>query len=223
MMKRLTPIIMLLAFVLLGCGSVKPEETENYHYGYDVGYDAGYNDGLRDATSDSINYVRETYVIDDVYDPEEMISFLKDRGYMILDNSTIYTSRSYVYGDKGYLCSENDIKTIGYINGYYHFKSDLSKKYITSDKLDMKLSALYNAGILEGYRAVQNNSSAPSYGSQTSSEPQKYTYVGNKNTKKFHYSYCSSVSDMKESNKVFNNSRFYFTNRDYEPCKICKP
>lgn len=28
-------------------------------------------------------------------------------------------------------------------------------------------------------------------------------YVGNRNTKKFHYAECSSVSDMKDNNKVF--------------------
>jgi DNA-entry nuclease len=50
------------------------------------------------------------------------------------------------------------------------------------------------------------------------------TYVGNKNSKKFHYPNCSSVSDMKDSNKVY----FYGTRDEpvtdgYTPCKRCKP
>lgn len=170
-MKRLTPIIMLLAFVLLGCGSIKPEETENYQYGYDVGYDkgyqTGYDKGYDDAQSVSGDYVKNNYSIDEVYESSEILDYVKGT-YDIFD---IY--------------SEDDIFDALYENGY-----------IIDDSNDINTS---------------------------STEAKKYTYVGNKNTKKFHYSYCSSVSDMKESNKVFNNSRFYFTNRDYEPCKICKP
>ena len=51
-----------------------------------------------------------------------------------------------------------------------------------------------------------------------------YEYIGNANTGKFHYPYCSSVSRMKASNK-----RFYTCTRDemiakgYEPCQRCNP
>ena len=50
------------------------------------------------------------------------------------------------------------------------------------------------------------------------------TYIGNRNSKKFHYPDCSSVSDMKDSNKVY----FYGTRDEpaadgYTPCKRCKP
>ena len=48
------------------------------------------------------------------------------------------------------------------------------------------------------------------------------SYIGNKNTKKFHKSTCSSINDIKESNKVFE-SREYFIEHDYQPCKKCKP
>lgn len=50
------------------------------------------------------------------------------------------------------------------------------------------------------------------------------TYVGNANSKKFHYPNCSSVSDMKEYNKVFFTcSREEVLAQGYEPCKRCKP
>lgn len=49
------------------------------------------------------------------------------------------------------------------------------------------------------------------------------TYIGNKNTKKFHYSWCSSVDDMKEKNKVSLSSREAAISKGYVPCKRCDP
>lgn len=52
----------------------------------------------------------------------------------------------------------------------------------------------------------------------------EYDYVANKNTKKFHLPECSSVSDMKESNKwFFHGDRQTLIDQGYEPCKRCHP
>ncbi len=52
----------------------------------------------------------------------------------------------------------------------------------------------------------------------------KVTYVANTNTKKFHIPGCSSVTDMKESNKrYFTGNREELIEQGYEPCKRCKP
>ena len=48
-------------------------------------------------------------------------------------------------------------------------------------------------------------------------------YIGNKNTKKFHETYCSSVDDMKDSNKVYLSSRDAAISKGYVPCKRCDP
>ena len=49
-------------------------------------------------------------------------------------------------------------------------------------------------------------------------------YIGNKNTKKFHYSWCSSVTQMKESNKYYyTGTRQGMISKGYEPCKRCDP
>lgn len=48
-------------------------------------------------------------------------------------------------------------------------------------------------------------------------------YIGNKNTKKFHYPSCSSVSDMKDKNKVALSSRDEAIAEGYVPCKRCNP
>ena len=60
--------------------------------------------------------------------------------------------------------------------------------------------------------------STPSTNSQTSS------YIGNKNTKKFHYPYCHSVKQMKEKNKKYLNcTRDEAISQGYVPCKNCNP
>lgn len=49
-------------------------------------------------------------------------------------------------------------------------------------------------------------------------------YIGNKNTKKFHYPYCSSVNQMKESNKFYyTGTRDEMISMGYDPCKRCNP
>lgn len=49
------------------------------------------------------------------------------------------------------------------------------------------------------------------------------SYIGNANTGKFHRASCSSVDSMNESNKVYGDTRAYFTDNGYVPCKRCNP
>lgn len=50
------------------------------------------------------------------------------------------------------------------------------------------------------------------------------TYVLNTNSKKFHYPDCSSVLDMKQSNKVYTTkTREEIVKDGYSPCGKCKP
>lgn len=55
------------------------------------------------------------------------------------------------------------------------------------------------------------------------SDPVTYQYVGNKNSKVFHKSTCSSVDRMKESNKVKFGSASAALQAGYTPCKVCNP
>jgi len=48
-------------------------------------------------------------------------------------------------------------------------------------------------------------------------------YIGNRNTKKFHYPSCSSVGDMNPANKVPLASRQQAIAGGYVPCKRCNP
>lgn len=49
-------------------------------------------------------------------------------------------------------------------------------------------------------------------------------YVGNKNSKKFHYAWCNSVDKMKESNKYYyTGTSEEMVAKGYEPCGNCNP
>lgn len=49
-------------------------------------------------------------------------------------------------------------------------------------------------------------------------------YILNVNTEKFHYPYCSSVKDMKETNKqAYIGERADVIEQGYIPCKRCNP
>ncbi|MBO2517603.1 MAG: hypothetical protein CW338_10115, partial [Clostridiales bacterium] len=48
-------------------------------------------------------------------------------------------------------------------------------------------------------------------------------YVGNKNSKKFHYPSCDSVREMKEANRVPFFSRDEAVSFGYTPCSRCQP
>lgn len=48
-------------------------------------------------------------------------------------------------------------------------------------------------------------------------------YVGNANTKRFHYANCRSVNEMKPENRVPINSREEAVSKGYVPCKRCNP
>lgn len=46
---------------------------------------------------------------------------------------------------------------------------------------------------------------------------------GNKNSKVFHFSFCSSVKNMKSENKITFSSREDFISNGYKPCSRCTP
>ena len=48
-------------------------------------------------------------------------------------------------------------------------------------------------------------------------------YIGNRNSKTFHYSYCTGAGDIKEKNKVQFLTRKEAIKQGYTPCQMCKP
>ena len=60
--------------------------------------------------------------------------------------------------------------------------------------------------------------------SESTSQSTSSTYILNTNSKKFHVPTCSSVGQMKESNKQeYTGSRDDIIAQGYEPCKRCNP
>lgn len=61
-------------------------------------------------------------------------------------------------------------------------------------------------------------------GTMQEDAPKAATYVLNKNSMKFHYPDCTSVSQMKEANKIYyEGSREEITGMGYSPCSQCNP
>jgi len=60
-------------------------------------------------------------------------------------------------------------------------------------------------------------------GSNVQSSAGSGAYVGNANTRVFHYSSCSYVNRMKEGNKVYFSTRDEAIAAGYRPCKVCNP
>ena len=73
--------------------------------------------------------------------------------------------------------------------------------------------------------APYGSSAAVSQKSETSSNTGNATsYIGNKNSKKFHYPYCHSVDQMSEKNKVYMTcTRSQAISNGYSPCGNCNP
>jgi len=72
-----------------------------------------------------------------------------------------------------------------------------------------------------GVSADQSVSSDPLDAS--ASDENEIIYVLNKNSKKFHFDYCTSVSTMAEHNKIISYNRDDVIAQGYKPCKRCNP
>ncbi len=58
----------------------------------------------------------------------------------------------------------------------------------------------------------------------TQQTKQTHDHIINKNTKKFHYSNCKSVKQMKEKNKwYYNGTRQSVLDMGYSSCQNCNP
>lgn len=78
-------------------------------------------------------------------------------------------------------------------------------------------------GIIIDY-ATGESSPDESWSESENRKEQKYDYVLNINTKKFHYPSCDSVRDMKEENKdYFSGDRKTLIKNGYSPCGRCNP
>lgn len=107
---------------------------------------------------------------------------------------------------------EDDGDGICYNVYCYNVQPGIKIDYATGDSEAEDGSAPYGSSATVNKPTQQNNNSSSS------------TYIANKNTKKFHYPTCSSVGQMKESNKKYLNcSRDKAIQQGYDPCGRCCP
>ncbi|MET0016464.1 DNA/RNA non-specific endonuclease [Oscillibacter sp.] len=71
---------------------------------------------------------------------------------------------------------------------------------------------------------VQAPAAETNTGATTTTQPTEQTYILNTSTHKFHYPSCSSVKQMKDSNKqTYTGNRDDLIAQGYSPCGRCKP
>lgn len=109
----------------------------------------------------------------------------------------------------------------------YNVQPGVSIDYATGESsLEEGIQAPESEIIQEQESESQIQADEPETESETAQdpEPQGTTYILNTNTKKFHYPSCSSVGQMKESNKQeFTGNRDDVISQGYDPCKKCNP
>lgn len=115
------------------------------------------------------------------------------------------------------------------IQGDVHCTSDGSKVSFDVEKnadFDTYLAAGGYQNYLEELAAQETepvDRTVPGEGDPDETEA-RVTYIANTNTKKFHYPTCSSVDQMKESNKwYFTGTRDELIELGYDPCGRCHP
>lgn len=71
---------------------------------------------------------------------------------------------------------------------------------------------------------TEESTEAPTETTQETAAAEGTDYILNKNSKKFHYPDCSSVNQMKESNKeAYTGTRDDLIGSGYNPCGNCDP
>lgn len=94
----------------------------------------------------------------------------------------------------------------------YNVQPGIKIDYASGESEAEDGSAPYGSSAAVTKPAQQNNNSMTT------------TFIANKNTKKFHYPYCSSVKQMKNKNKKeLNCSREEAIQQGYSPCGNCNP
>ena len=193
-------------------GFYTPAEQDDDYYGYYIFVDY-YED---DFIDDYVKYDKENY--DDV--EVEEVDF---DGYPAKFVGYTYYDAEARDGGKDILC----------INYYIQLSQKGGACVLTYDapldEADEFVEDFYVVvNSLEINEAKLKNSSTSKSNTKTEetvkAEVETHEYIANKNSKKFHYPYCSSVSSMSEKNKwYYEGTRDELIDKGYVPCKKCNP
>lgn len=170
-------------------------------------------DGMLPFENMVADYVKETenhvlYRVTPIFDGDNLVASgvlmeaksVEDQGEDILFCVYVYNAQPGII--------------IDYATGESRLENETQELYSNSDTEEAENQ--------ESQLKSDETSSVPDFIPE--SETQETTYILNTNTKKFHYPYCSSVDQMKESNKQeFVGNRDDIISQGYEPCKKCNP
>lgn len=127
----------------------------------------------------------------------------------VLDDLRNRGAKLFRTDEQGTIIAVSDGMTIS-------FNTEPSTTWLPGEYSDTEISRSDSAAVSQG-DSQHNNSEPPEAG---------ITYVYNKNTKKFHYPGCSSVTDMKQKNRMdltCTREELLEKYPNAVPCKRCKP
>lgn len=108
----------------------------------------------------------------------------------------------------------------GRLLAYAYVDSYMLNKKLLQDGYAVVATYPPNVKYVEEFKAISGYQSA--FG-EVETDVAEAAYIGNQNTKKFHYASCSSVKDMAEHNKVGFEERTDAVSAGFSPCGKCKP
>lgn len=134
--------------------------------------------------------------------------------------------------DKGYSEGSEDGYDRGFAYGVSTAKADLSTENLSEIAVEHEESNLeHGEEILEhGAESAEHGEAQPQRAVEhedeqaSQNDEHEYSFVLNKNSKRFHKPNCSSVAKMKEENReYYSGSRDDLISKGYKPCGSCKP
>ena len=182
-------------------------KTDGYQSGYDAGTNEGYQTGYDAGMADGVLESSEAYA-----EIANAWSDGYDSGYeqATVDIETVAANAatSQPSHDSGYMA--------GYTDGYSAAGG--------GENVETIYERGYEAGLEAASSLSSNTAPAPQAVETPAPTVATYDYVINTSTGKFHYSWCSSVGQMKESNKwYYNGTHDDVVNMGYVPCRRCCP
>lgn len=180
-------------------------------------------EGMLPFENEVADYVKETnyhvlYRVTPVYDGDDLVaSGIQMEAWSVEDNGEGICFNIYAYNNQPGV-------EIDYATGDSELETDTAKATDDATKADTA-EATDNAMKADTAEAADNATKTDDTQNVTDAKEESAgEYVVNTNTRKFHKTTCSSVSDILSSNReTIQGSRSELIEKGYEPCQRCQP
>ena len=171
-----------------------------------------YENQVADYVHDTGNHV--LYRVTPLYEGDNLVaSGVEIEAYSVEDKGKSLSFHVYCYNVQPGV-------TIDYATGDSALAEDLATENVQETAQETSVADGKQSSE-NAVAAVQEETSAEQDGGHAKEEQD---YVLNKNTKKFHYPWCSGADDIKKKNrKDFTGTREEVISQGYVPCKRCNP